>query len=97
MQPHAPAGVLRRGAGHCEDFGGARAAEIAGKIGLRLDEDAGPAKLLEMPGLRLLLWSICANLDKEPRPRAPEKIAHEFLLAPIGQGGARSSASPQQR
>jgi hypothetical protein len=96
MQPHAPAGILRGRAGHCKDFGGARSAEIAGKIRLRLDEDAGPAELLEMPGLRLLLWPICANLDKEAGPRASKKIAHEFLLAPIGQNRARSSASLQQ-
>ena len=52
MQLHAAAGVLRRRAGHRKHFGGARAAEITGKLGLRLDEDAGPAELLKMPGLR---------------------------------------------
>jgi hypothetical protein len=96
VQLHAPAGVLRGRAGHRKHFGGARAAEIVGKIGLWLDKDAGPAELLKMPGLRLVPWPICTNLDKESRPHAREKMAHEFLLAPIGQGRTRGSGSLQQ-
>jgi hypothetical protein len=49
-----------------------------------------------MPGLRLVPWPICTNLDKEARPHAREKNAHEFLLASIGQGRARGSGSLQQ-
>jgi len=46
VKTHAPAGILRRGAGHREHLGRARAPQIVGKVGLRLDQDAGPTELL---------------------------------------------------
>src|SRR6266850_4114664 len=90
MKSHTPAGVLRRGASHRKYFGGARAPQIVGKAGLRLDEDAGPTELLKMPALRFLLRAVGAHLDKEARPRAAEKVSHELLLASLGQGRAHS-------
>jgi len=65
MKLHAPAGILRRGASHGKHFGGARTAEVAGKLGLRLDEDSRPTELFQMPGLRFLLRPVGPHLDKE--------------------------------
>jgi hypothetical protein len=96
MQPHAPTLVLGRRASHGKHLGRARTAEIAGKVGLRLDEDAGPTELLQMPGLRFLLRPIGTYLDKETRLRAREKLAHKPLLAPLGQRHARSSVRSQE-
>ena len=83
MKLHAPPRVLWRRAGHRKDLGGARVAEIDRKLGLRLDQDAGPTELLEMPSLRFLLRPIGADLDKEARPRAAEKLPNEHLLAAL--------------
>ena len=78
-------GVLRRRTGHRKNLGGALARQIVREIGLRLDEDAGPAKLLEVPGLGFLLRAVGADLDEEAGARASEKFLHELLLASIGQ------------
>src|SRR5436190_7910928 len=95
MKLHAPPRVLWRRASHRKDLGGARVAEIDRKLGLRLDQDAGPTELLQMPGLRFLLRPIGADLDKEARLRAAEKLPHKLLLAPLGQRHARSSVRSQ--
>ena len=43
-----------------------RAAQVVGKVGLRLYQNAGPAELLEVPGLRCLAGTIGADLDEDP-------------------------------
>ena len=83
MQLHAPSRVLWRRASHRKHFGRARVAQIARELGLRFDQDAGPTELLKVPGLRFLLRPIGADLDKEARPRAAEKLPNEYLLAAL--------------
>src|SRR5581483_9286416 len=64
MQRQAPPGVLRRRAGDGEDAGGAVGAQFGGELGLRLDQHAAPAGLLEVKGLRALARIVGADLDE---------------------------------
>jgi hypothetical protein len=65
VECHPPSRILSRGAGNGEDLRAPQARELVRKIGLRLDKHPAPAKLLEMPRLRLLLRPIRSDLDKE--------------------------------
>src|SRR5262245_8039628 len=85
MEGHMPACVGRRRAGCREHLGGARAAQLVGKVGLRLYQDAGPAEWLEVPGLRCLAGTIGADLDEESGATPAEEVPHELLLASFGQ------------
>ena len=65
VECHPPPRILSRGAGNGEDLRAPQPRKLLRKIGLRLDEHPAPAKLLEMPRLRLLLRPIRSDLDKE--------------------------------
>ena len=59
----------------------------AREIGLRLDQHAGPAGLLEMPGLRALGRMVGADLDEVAGVVAAEKLADQGLLFVVGRDG----------
>ncbi len=77
MQPHDLARLVRRGAGHLEHLGLALPAQLSGEIGQRLDQDAGPARLLQMIRLRILLRIVGADLDEKTARPVAEKLAHQ--------------------
>jgi len=53
---------------------------LDGKIGLRLDQYAGPAQLFKMPGLRAFERIIGAHLGEKTASCVAEKRAHHPLL-----------------
>ena len=65
MQRQRAPGIVGRGTRDREHLGRTHGAQLAGEIGLRLDQDAGPAGLLQMPGLRALARIVGADLDEE--------------------------------
>ena len=79
MEWHTPSGILRRRCGGAEHLGLARAHELFGELRQRLDQDAAPAALLQVKGLRALARMVGADLD-EKAGRGPEEIPHQLLL-----------------
>ena len=88
MQAHAPTCVLWRRAGNRENSSSTHAGQFLGQIGLRLDQHAPPAELLEVPGLRFLLRPVCPDLDEESRARTTEEPPHQRLLVSVEPGSA---------
>ena len=82
QRPQRPALCGRR-ARDREHAGRARLPERGREIGLRLDQNAAPAELLEMPGLRRELRPVGADLDEESGAAAAEELAHQLLLASV--------------
>src|SRR6266851_9024346 len=97
MKAHRAAGVLRRRAGDGVYLGRPPAPQLVRELGLRLDQDAGPAELFEMPGLRFLLRPVGADLDEETGARGAEKLAHQLLLASRASRHAHGSSTRQRR
>ena len=77
VQRQRLAGIVGRRAGDREHLGLARRHQERREIGLRLDQHAGPAGLLQMPGLRALGRMVGADLDEIARVVAAEKFADE--------------------
>jgi hypothetical protein len=65
VQGQFAAGIFGRGTRDSENLGFAPGAQFSGKIGLRLDKDAGPSRLLQQPGLRAFVWIVGADLPKK--------------------------------
>jgi len=80
MQRQCASRIVRRRTGDRKDFGHALRAQFASEIGLRLDEDAGPAGLLQMPGLRALARIVGADLDEETLDVAEERGDQPHLV-----------------
>jgi hypothetical protein len=78
MEGQHAAGILRRRARNGEDFGLAHLPEFFRKIGLRLDQNAGPAGLFQMPGLRAVMWIVGADLDEKTARMITKEIADEL-------------------
>src|SRR5579872_1431494 len=62
-----------------------RQAQPLGEIGLRLDQNAGPAGLLELPALRAALRIVGADLDEKAAPRVGEEFVFEAVLKLVGK------------
>ncbi len=90
MQRQRASGIVGRGTGDREDHGRTHGAQLVGKIGLRLDQHAGPAGLLQMPGLRALARIVGADLDEEPFNVAEERRDQPHLV--IGRNARQEDA-----
>jgi hypothetical protein len=66
-------GIVGRGTSDREHLGRAHSAQLGGKVGLRFDQQAGPAGLLQVPGLRALARIVGADLDEESFDVAEER------------------------
>ena len=83
MQRQRLSGMVRRRAGDGEDLAGARPAQLLGEVRLRLDQDAAPARLFEMPGLRAQLRLVGTDLDEVAIVAAGEERTDQCDLALI--------------
>ena len=96
VQRQRAPGILRRRAGDREHLGGAVGAQLAGKLGLRLDQHAGPAGLLQMPGLRARVRIVGADLDEIASGVAEEGGDQPRLMVGLWSE-ASATRSPSQR
>ena len=86
MQRQRTAVMFGTGTGDGENLGHAHGAQFARQLRLRLDQNAGPARLFEVPGLRTHTRLIGADLD-EVTFRVAEKRGDHLHLGIEGRHG----------
>jgi hypothetical protein len=80
VQRQVAAGIFARRTRDSENLGFAPRTQFSGKIGLRLNQDAGPSGLLQRPSLRAFAWIIGADFDKIPFDVAEESGNEPYLM-----------------
>ena len=69
-------------------MGAACVPQLFGELGLRLNKNAGPAGLFQMPGLRAVLGLVRADLYKKPLTARSEEFADQARLLLEWEDGA---------